>query len=94
MSALTNHAIGFARCNGYGRCEALLVWISAAHDEQRVVSFLYRHMDEENTTSSAGPRRAWRLLPPDAYGECDCEECNVADAGNNAENEIGENKDE
>ena len=39
MSALTNHTIDIARRNGYGRCGAVPVWISAAHDERRVDLF-------------------------------------------------------
>lgn len=39
MIVLTDHAIDAAPCNGYGRCNAAPVWISAVHRGRRVVSF-------------------------------------------------------
>ena len=39
MTALTNHTIDIVSCNGYGRCGAVPVWISAAQEERRVVLF-------------------------------------------------------
>lgn len=39
MIAHTDHTIDTAQSNGYGRCPAVPVWISAVHDGRRVVSF-------------------------------------------------------
>ena len=39
MTALTDHTIDTDSCDGYGRCGAVPVWISAVHEGQRVDFF-------------------------------------------------------
>jgi hypothetical protein len=59
MTALTNHTIGIVFCDGYGRCGAVPVWISAAHDEQRVVTVPLPIMDDKKAVSSAHTPGPW-----------------------------------
>ena len=39
MTILTDHTIDIADCNGYGRCNAVPVWVSVPQDAGRVVLF-------------------------------------------------------
>ena len=46
MTAIANHTLDSLGSNGYGRCCGPSVWMSAAQDERRVVSFLLKPMGQ------------------------------------------------
>ena len=84
MTALTNHTIDTISCNGYGRCEAVPVWISAAHEGRRVIFFPLFVMDKKNAASAAhtpGPwtwswtpknQGSWTIYALDKFTKHDC----------------------
>ena len=61
LIAITNHTIDTACRDGYGRYGAVPVWMSAAHEERRVVLFPYQFMDEENGRSSENTPGPWKI---------------------------------